>query len=173
MNIYVIVLRLVHIFAGVAWAGTGFFMAGSILPAIRKVGPEGGRVMGVIAGPGRYSQFMGIAASLTALSGLLLFWRASGGLSSSWFTSGHSWVLTIGALAGLAAWLHGGVVLSRLAGRLSELGKEIEAVQGPPPSEKLAEMRALQERQDRHGNYSIILLVLALVGMSIAEYIWF
>lgn len=173
MNWYVIVLRVIHFFAGIAWAGTGFFMAGSVLPAVRKAGPEGGRVMGVIAGPGRYSQFMGATATLTVLSGLLLFWRASGGLDRSWFASGHGWVLTIGALAGLAAWLHGAMVISRLDGQITKLGKEIQAVQGPPPPEKLAEMQSLQEKQSTHGNLSLILIALAVLGMSIAEYIWF
>jgi hypothetical protein len=37
-----IILRLVHILAGVFWAGTVFLMAGFLVPTMRATGREGG-----------------------------------------------------------------------------------------------------------------------------------
>lgn len=40
-----VILRLVHIFAGVFWAGVAFFIALVFTPAIARMGPEGDRFM--------------------------------------------------------------------------------------------------------------------------------
>ena len=104
MNLLIIALRLIHIFGGVFWTGTSFFLASSVKPAVKASGPEGGRFMGALSGPGRMSTLLGVAATATAISGLLLYWIVSANLNVGFITSGRGIILTIGALAGLAAW---------------------------------------------------------------------
>jgi hypothetical protein len=74
---YVILLRVVDIFSGAFWAGGTFFLVGAISPAVRFAGPDGGRGMQHVARQGRMSRVQAIAAGLTMLAGLLLYWRTS------------------------------------------------------------------------------------------------
>ncbi len=45
MNIGVILLRIVHIFAGVFWVGGGIFMFAYIEPAVKATAPAGQKFM--------------------------------------------------------------------------------------------------------------------------------
>lgn len=166
-----ILMRLVHILSGVAWAGGAFMLAGFVTPAVQKSGPAGGQVMQRMAGPGRLSTFMTIVALLTTLSGLYLFDVRSNHFNMEWIGTPTGIALSIGALAGVAAFLHGGFVTGRLTSRAAKLGQELAASQGPPPSEKLAEMAALQERLVRNGRISALLLLIAVGGMSLTGYV--
>ena len=66
-----LLLRLIHILAGVFWAGSVFFLAGFLIPTVRETGPEGGRVMSHLVGRRRLPVFIGIAILLTVVSGLI------------------------------------------------------------------------------------------------------
>ena len=174
MNLYIIILRLIHILSGVFWAGTTFLLASSVKPAVQATGPEAGKFMQRLAGsPGRMTDYLGITATLTAVSGLLLYWSVSANFNPGFFLSGRGLVLTLGALAGIFAWLHGAFVVRRLSKRMEALGKEIQAAGGPPSPEQMAEMQTIQEKQFTNGAVLAILLAVAVIGMSIAEYIYF
>lgn len=172
MDIYIIILRLIHIFGGVAWVGASFLMLGSIKPAVDALGQEGGKFMQSLLGPGKFSQYMGLMGTATAVSGLLLYIRASNNFSTGWIASGQGIVLTIGALAGLAAWLDGIFGMRPIQERLKTLGAEIQSSDGPPSPDQLRELQSLQEKQSKHGAVSTIMMMLALIGMSAAEYVW-
>jgi len=172
MDVYMVALRLIHIFGGVAWVGASFLMIGSIKPAVEALGQEGGKFMQSLLGPGRFSQYMGIMGIFTVVSGILLYIRASNSFSLGWITSGQGLVLTIGALAGLVAWIDGTFVIRPLQDRLKALGLEIQAADGPPSPEQIEELQGLQEKQARNATASTIMMMVALVGMSAAEYIW-
>ena len=174
MNIYIIVLRLIHIFSGVFWAGTTFLLASSVKPAIKATGPEAGKFMQKLSGsPGRLTDYLGITASLTAVSGLLLYWSVSAHFDPGFFLSGRGLVLTLGALAGIFAWLHGAFVVRKLSKRMEALGKEIQEAGGPPSPEQAAEIQEIQEKQFANGAVLAILLAIAVTGMSVAEYLYF
>jgi uncharacterized membrane protein len=174
VNIYIIVLRLIHIFSGVFWAGTTFLLASSVKPAIKATGPEAGKFMQKLTGsPGRLTDYLGITATLSALSGLLLYWSVSAHFNPGFFLSGRGLVLTLGALAGLFAWLHGAFVVRKLSKRMEALGKEIQEAGGPPTPEQMAEIGGIQEKQFTNGAVLAILLAIAVTGMSVAEYVFF
>jgi uncharacterized membrane protein len=170
---YLIVLRLIHIFAGVFWAGTTFFIVSSLGPTARASGPEGGQFMLRLTGRvGRMTLFMGLAATLSALSGILLYERVSGGFAAGWITSGPGLALTVGGVAGIVGWIVGYLVIARSSMRLTALATEIQAGRGPPSPEQAAEMQALREKQSQGGIWVAILLVVAVTGMAVAQYIW-
>lgn len=129
--------------------------------------------MGALSGPGRMTTYLTVAATGTALSGLLLYWIVSANLNVGFITSGRGIVLSIGALAGLAAWLHGAFVTGRLTRQASALGKEIQSFEGPPPPEKLGQAKELQEKLFTNGAITAILQAVALIGMSVTQYIYF
>jgi hypothetical protein len=103
MDLYVIVLRILHIFGAVFWAGTTFLFTGYVGPAVMAAGPEGNRFMQALLNQTRFLRVIAAASGLTALSGLLLYWRASGGLRPAWISTGTGLGFTIGGLAGLMA----------------------------------------------------------------------
>jgi hypothetical protein len=171
MNYLLIVLRLIHIFAGVAWVGGGSFALLFAAPSARQMGPEGGRFMQNLMG--NANKFFSAASGLTVLSGLALYWFVSGRLNPGWISTGQGIVLTIGGLAGLVAMIHGGVVLGGIGRRMEALGKQIQSAGGPPTPRQLAGMGSLQQSQQTHGAVSLILFAIALIGMSIAQYVRF
>jgi hypothetical protein len=173
MNVLMIILRLIHILGGVFWAGTGFFLAAAITPNVKAIGPEGGKFVSRLMGPGKGSMYMGIAGTLTLLSGSIMLWQVSGHFQPGWFVSPHGLVLSLGALAGIVAWFHGTLVIRRLNEQLGQLGQSIQNAEGPPSPETLDKMKQLQEKLFQQGGYAAILMSIAVAGMAAAEYIWF
>lgn len=169
MDFYVLLLRIVHIFGAVFWAGSVFALAGFVSPAAAQAGPEGGKVMQRLALGTQFIVVLSTAAGLTVLSGLLLYWRASGGLRGDWMTTGTGIMFTLGGLAGLVA-LFVGVSSGRTTRNLAQLGASLE---GPPTAEQAAEFQALQSRAATLTTIAAILLVIALIGMATARYVFF
>ena len=67
--IYVLVLRIIHVFGGVFWGGAGLFMAGFLSPAVKATGPDGGKVMGNLVTGTRWNTAIASASGLTVVSG--------------------------------------------------------------------------------------------------------
>lgn len=170
MDVYVLVLRLVHIFGGVFWAGGTFILAGYVEPTVRKAGPDGGKFMQRFAQSG-FTQAMSVAAIANVVAGLLLYWKDSGGLQLVWITTGAGIAFTIGGLAGLASAVIGFAITGSASRQLAEVGKQIATAGGPPASEMLAQMQVLQNKLRRGGQINAALMVVALFGMSIARYL--
>ncbi len=165
MDLFMVILRLIHIFAGIVWVGAGFFMFLIVIPTMAKM--RNGQVMQNIMTHSRYSMIMGASAGLTVLAGILLYGRV---YSSDWLSTAPGIVLTIGAVAGILAAGHGGAVLSRLQAEQMKLSQAIAAQNGPPNEAHQAEMAALQQKMQLHVRISLILLVIAVVGMSSWRY---
>lgn len=171
MDYYVILLRIVHIFSGVFWAGGTFFLVGAITPAVRFAGPDGGKFMQHVARQGRMTRLLAAAAGLTVLAGLLLYWRASGHLNGAWITSGPGLALTIGGAAGIVASIYGVVIAGGASTRMGRIAQEIHDSGGPPSPEKLAEAQRLGGELASGAMITAGLLVITLLGMSISQYL--
>lgn len=167
----IIIMRLLHIISGVIWAGGAIMLASVVTPAVMASGPAGGQVMQQMTGPRRLSGYMTAVAILTTLSGLYLFDMRSGHFNMAWISSTAGIMLSIGALAGVAAFLHGAFATGRLTSKAAALGQELAASQGPPPPEKLAEMAELQRKLVANGRVSAILLLISVGGMSVTGYV--
>jgi uncharacterized membrane protein len=170
MLIIHVVLRLIHIFAGIFWAGVSFFTAGLLIPAVAKMGPEGGRFTQTFVQRTQLSKYMSLTAILTTAAGILLYVIDSG-FQPAWITSGSGVGWTIGGLAGIAAFLHGLFVTGRASSRIAGLGQEIAAAGGPPSPAQMAEMERLQGKIRRAGVVSAALLAVAVLGMAVARYL--
>ena len=105
-TVYITLLRIIHIFSAVTWVGGSIFMASVMGPTVRAAGPEGGRFMMRMASFGQLSKVLTMGALGTVLAGLLLYYPTSGGLNGAWLSSAHGITLTLGALVGIAAFLH-------------------------------------------------------------------
>lgn len=171
MDIILIALRLIHILAGIFWAGAAVLMAAFLTPALRAMGPDGGKFMEQLVGKQKFSMYMSLAAILSTLAGIALFWRTSLGFQIAWILTPSGLALTIGAVAGIITWVMGYLVNAPTATRMAALAKEMQSAGGPPKPEQLAEMQKLQTRLGQAGVWGAILLVISAAAMAIARYV--
>jgi uncharacterized membrane protein len=162
-NIVLIALaRMVHIMAGVTWAGATFLLATAIVPIAARHGEEGaGRWIGMIAR--RVGPMSGLSALLTVLSGVYLFAalhpndNSAGGL-----------VLKTGAVAALLS-LSVGFLIGRPAGlklgRLSQQGLPAE-----PSPDLLPQISRLRRRTALSSRLTAALLGIAVLSMAVFRY---
>jgi uncharacterized membrane protein len=161
------VLRIIHVLAGVAWAGSTFFMVLVMARSAAETQPESNRVMKVV-GP-RFRTFAASAGGMTVLSGLILFWFVSGlsgGAFSVWVGVKVGTWLTVGVAAGLAAFILGMAWASPTTSKIMALGAEIAQGGGPPSAEQGARMAQLQASQGTAARVIAILMVIAIAGMA-------
>ena len=170
MDTYMVVLRIVHILAGVFWVGAAFTTILFLQPTAREVGPAAGAFMAHLAGKKRLIDWVLRAAGLTILAGVLMYWRVSGGLDGDWITSAQGLPLTIGALCGIGAFSLGlSVVRPSIMATLA-IGAEVAASGGPPTPEQAAKLQEFQTRGKAVGQIIVPLLVIAVSGMAAWRY---
>jgi uncharacterized membrane protein len=171
MDIYMVVLRLIHIFAGIFWVGAALFMAVLIIPMVRKAGPDSSVFMWRLYKHTRFITAMPIASVLTTIAGILLYIRVSDTFNVDWITSTGGLVLTIGSIAGLLATGHGGAVLGPMSASYTDALDEVVSQGGPPSEEQVSKLQALGGKIGRHAQISMILMLIAVIGMASARYL--
>jgi hypothetical protein len=165
-----LLLRLIHIVIGVAWAGSIIFIAMFLLPAIKATGPNGGAVMSYLTQVKRMPSYLMGGVILTVLSGLALYGTDSAGFSPQWMASGPGMTFGFGGVMGIIVAILGGAVNAPTAKRLGELGAEIKAAGGAPSAAQTAEIQKLQARLTSAMRAAAVLLTFALVAMAVARY---
>lgn len=171
MNVLVALLRLIHIFSGVFWAGSTFVLASFIQPAAAATQPESNKFIQQMMGAGGYVVVQAIAGPLTVVAGLILYWIDSGGLQVSWIATATGLGFTVGGIAALIA-LYIGLVISRSSALgMAALGKEMQLAGKPPTPEQLSKMKAFQERLTQASVRNAILLAITVAAMAIARYL--
>lgn len=169
MAALMIVLRIVHIFSGVFWVGFSFFNIRFLQPTVRATGPEGQKTMQYLTQKTRLLSTVYATATLTMLSGLLMYWILFGFRTSA-LLSGYGLALTTGGIAGVIAWIYAVIVIRGIFTRMQAIGQAIQAQGGPPTPEQARDLQALVARLNRVGQVALGFLVIALLGMSIAQY---
>jgi uncharacterized membrane protein len=167
---FILFLRLVHVVAGMFWVGAAVFVAVYLLPSVIASGPAGGTVMREITQARRLPVAMQWATWLTLVSGVLLYWRISGGFHPAWLASGPGITFGAGGVLAIVAAAIGIVVSAPTAQRMSELGARITAAGGPPTPEHLAEMALLQGRMKAAAGVGALLLLAATAAMAVARF---
>ena len=171
MDVYMVILRVIHIFAGVVWAGWAFVLVAFIEPASRAAGPEGVKFVQTLTGKTKLLQTMLVAPLLVILTGVLLYWPVSGRLSGPWIVSAAGLALTIGSLAGILGFVTGLAISRPAAQRLAALSKEIQSAGGPPSQGLIGQLRVQQQQLSKGGQYGAILLAVSVIGMAAARYL--
>jgi hypothetical protein len=170
MNLVMVVLRLIHIFAGVFWVGTIWYTALFFLPRVKTFGPDTGRIMQTFTAP-PFPMYMTWAAVLSALSGIIMYWRDSAGVSGAWLTTVPGITLTIAGLLGIAAVLEGLIVSRPATIRMGELGREVAASGKPPTPAAMQEMQAIAAKLERALYRTAYLVLLTVIGMATFRYL--
>ena len=165
MNLLLVLLRLIHIVGAFAWVGLGATMSFYVAPAAVAAGENGFRYMKSLFSQSGFAMSFAVVSGITTLAGILLY--LIGGASSHFSQTGNI-VLGIGALAGLAAAVHGGAILGRTTRAVGEAVSKLGASVSAADMTQLNELTTKMVTQSRH---SLILMVVALVCMGSARYL--
>jgi uncharacterized membrane protein len=164
-----LILRLIHIFCGVFWAGATIYLAAFIGPAVQSSGQDGSRFMQQLARTNKLPFVMMIAAILNVVSGLRMLWIYSGGFNPSFMGSRHGIVLTTGGTLAIIAFLIGLMVTRPAVEKIARLGAEIGKVGGPPSAEQAALLGKYRKRIFSGNKFVATLLAFTVVAMAIAD----
>jgi uncharacterized membrane protein len=165
-----ILLRLIHILAGVFWVGAIFLLAGFLMPTARSVGPESDRFMQHLMVRRRLPIFLGVAMLLTVISGLTMYVRMTGATHGTWASTPPGIGYGVGGLAAILGAILGGAISGPAARRLGVIGQQA-AQSGGPSVEQQSEMQRLQARATLGSRLTAGLLALAAGAMAIARYL--
>ena len=169
MNIYLLVLRLVHIFTGIIWGGGALIMEFFIGRSVVATGTSGQAFAQHLMTKLRMHNFMTVMAISTVLAGILLYWHDSNGFTSGWMKSSTGIGFTIGAVYGLIAFIFG-AIFGASNGRLAMVSSQI---QGKPTEEQLTQIQAIQKRIRSVSPIHVYSMILAMIFMATARYFVF
>jgi len=170
MDPILLLLRLVHVLLGVFWAGTIFFFAAFLLPSLGDIGPDAGKVMGALQ-KRNYVNVMPVIALITIISGILLFYKVSGGFSAAYPRS-HYMGYGTGGTAAIIALAIGMILIRPAANRMGQIMQSMPST--PPGPEKdalLTEVQKLRQRTALGSQIVAGLLLLAVILMAVTRYV--
>jgi hypothetical protein len=165
-----LLLRLIHILAGIFWVGAIFIIAGFLLPTMRTTGKEGGRFMQHLMQQRRLPIFLAVAMLLTVLSGFTLYGRLVSATQGAWAGTRPGIAYGIGGLAAILGALVGMLVSGSAARRMATIGQRV-AVEGAPSGEQQAEIERLQGRMVLGSRLVAGFLAVAAGAMAVARYL--
>ena len=166
-----LLLRLIHILAGVFWAGAMFMMAGFLLPTVSDTGEAGGRFIQHLVQRRRLPIFLGIAMGLTVLSGLAMYARLTAATHGAWAGSRPGMAYGVGGLAAILGAAVGAIIGSSAGRRLAAIGQSASQAGKPPSVEQQAEIQRLQGRMRFAARTAAGLLAIAVAAMAVARYL--
>lgn len=167
MDIYLLVLRLVHVFGGIFWVGGALFMNFFIGPTIGATALAGKQFAGYLMLRTRLVTVMTTAATLTLLAGGLLYWRDSQGLTSLWMYAGSGIGYGIGGVAGLTGGVFG-IMFGQLNRKMALIGSGIK---GEPTPDQLSQLQKIQKQLKVAAPIHVVSVIIAAIFMATARYL--
>ena len=168
--LWVNLIRVIHISAGVLWVGAAFLFLFFISPSVKATAPSSQAFLQYFIIRQKYPRFMGIVSILTVLAGAILYWRDAGGDILSWLQTGPGLGFTIGSITALLVIPLGLLMLSPRGEKLGKLSAEIVAAGGAPSEAQLSELQTLNKELHTLEWVDFILLAISLLTMATARY---
>ena len=155
-------LLLLHVSFGILWAGGAVAVGMFVIPSVFEAGPGGGPVMAGIL-KRRFPIVMTVSGAVVVLTGLRMY---SILVSGAWIVTPQGIVLSLGALAGLGAFVVGFFVQKPTAEKLGALGAQISAAGKPPTPDQAAELDRLRTKLAKVAKVTSWHLIVAAVLMA-------
>jgi uncharacterized membrane protein len=158
-------IRVIHVLGACIWLGAAFFAAWFLLPAMREVGPDAGKVMAAVQKRG-WLVVLPIIATTTVLTGFWLYRPYMGAEGNAAKYLGY------GGVIGVLALILGAGVVSRLMNGAVKLSAEATAM--TDATKRAAAMSKANEMRAKALTWARIvslLVILAAVLMSMAMYV--
>ena len=169
MNILIIILRILHIVAGISWAGGAVHYFLFIGPTAKATRPESQKFMGYLMEQKRWTSFMSTMSLVTILAGAGLYYRL-GRVNWGWVATGPGIAFTIGALAGILLFGVGHLMLGPRVNRLGQISQEVQSNGGSASTQQAAQLSQLQKEIEIIGKVDFAMILIALLTMSTARY---
>lgn len=151
--------NFLHVGSAILWAGGTLVIAWFVSPAAQAAGPAAGPFMGALA-KGRMSMTMSMAGTVVLVTGVIMWPDAVDGMPNDLRT----WMLSIGALAGIVATGLGHGVQRKTAMGLGAIQAELGG--NPPTPEQGRQIAELQAKLMRTGDLLAWIMVIAVIGMT-------
>ena len=171
MDIVLIVLRIVHVGAAMAWFGGALVGSFFLSPTAQALGPAGGPFMDHLMRIRRMGVYFPIVAGLTVLSGAALYWRDSNGLDLAWITSPPGLAFTIGGLAAIGAFVGGMVLIGPSVAEQTAVQKELATSGGGPTDAQRQRLERADRRMQLADRIDLPLILVAGLTMAIGRYL--
>jgi hypothetical protein len=160
------VLRLLHIVSAVGWIALSASLVMFILPSAVAASETGFRYLKGLFTRTAYARAIAPFAGTTTLAGILLYLVGGGR-----FGPLGSAVLGIGALAGLAATIHGGAIVGRSTTAFVKSLASLPEDGGAIAAATLTDLNTQATKLLGEARISLALMIVALVCMGSARYI--
>ncbi len=167
----IIILRILHIGAGVFWAGAVFFLARFLGPTADKLGIAAAPVMRELVEVRRLNAALAGSAVITVVAGTLLYWNNVAASHGAWARSRPGQVFGLGAACAVVALVIGATVNSPTAARMTKLVASVQSAGDPPSAGQQAEMQRLQRRLAGATGIVAVLLAVTVLAMASARYL--
>lgn len=164
-----IVLRVIHIGAGVFWVGSAAFLLVFVEPTMHELGPQGGPFMTHMIEKRKLPVIISISAVITIAAGIWLYWRDTNGFDLDIITTSVGIGFTVGALAAIAAFVIGVGVVRPMVVRMGAMAGAMAG--GQPSPQQMEEMGTLQRKLRNLSIFNMGLLAVAVIAMSAASYL--
>ena len=167
-----IVLRLLHIVAGVLWVGSSFLFVGFIGPSAAEVGPSAGPLLHAVVKKRKVAKAITGLSTVTVLAGWVMWFRNLDQFGSigDWLGTNFGLVLTVGGVIATVAAIEGSLGVGRNVERLVDLSDEVAASGGPPSPEQQSQIQRIGAEIEKFGKIDLVLLLLAVAAMATARY---
>ena len=168
---YLIVLRIIHIICAVIWTGGMIYLTLFVIPAAKKLGPEGAKFIQRLFNTNKLPMVMSVSAMLTIITGMLLMKKLMGGFQLALFNFTHGALLGLGSLMALAAFIVGLSVNLPATKRITAISKTLAMAGQQPASAQVEELQKLRNRSFTASNSITVLLLVSLILMSMLKYL--
>ena len=167
MNALFLSMRVLHVLLGAAWLGGAVLLSFFLMPALKEVGPDGGKVVVALIGR-RLDAYIASIAGLTVLTGFYLYWVVTGGFDPSASATMRGRVLGMGGVLGLAAAIIGGSVVARnMKKAVALMTQAAGTTDAGARSALLAQAGQCRQKAATGGRIVAVLLILIVVLMVI------
>lgn len=171
MDWLLILLRVVHVGAAMAWFGGAIIGSFFLTPTAKALGPASQQFMDHLLRRRRMGIYFPIVASLTVLAGAALYWRDSNGLDSAWVTSPSGLAFTIGGLAAIVALVGGFILIGPSVAEQTAVQNELAVTGGAPNADQHARLERADRRMRLANRIDLPLILLAGLTMAIGRYL--
>jgi len=170
---YMIVFRVLHILAAIAWGGSVFMVVVFLQPSAKAVGPPAGPFMRELLGTRRLSDWLIRLAWITIIAGGFLYWHDWHSLYGSFgdfIGSAFGLTLTVGAISALIAVSIGMAGTAPAIKQSLALGGQIAQAGDAPPSELVQQLASVQARARTLARWNLAFIAIAAFAMATARY---
>ena len=157
-----VAIRLLHILLAALWLGAALVLSTFVVPGMRQAGRAGDQVLVRVMQRGLHV-YMATISGTTVLTGLVLYWQFTSGLTGTLVHSHAGIALGLGGILGVVTAAIGGGVIGRSFKGIVALSAQ--------PGDNTTEIAKLHDRAAAGARLAAILLVAAFALMAVARYV--